>query len=167
MWGLLVVWGWVPVQTALLGIEWEWVFNAALRHSTEQSSSIANLLAVSRSASSCHHRCLMRLIWVFQIRICTVKRFFISTVMVFSHWARGTCTSWIECLHKHHRRQSCANCILYTNRADRHTLSLEESPFTPLNANNGRYTSWHSMLPQGWGVVCGLFGVGGCTILGG
>ena len=80
--------------------------------------------------------------------------------------ARSTTTSLIGYLHKYHRRQSCANCILYTNQADMHALSLEESPFTPVNANNSRYTSWYSMLPQGWGVVCGLFGVGGCTILG-
>ena len=29
--------------------------------------------------------------------------------------ARGTTTSLIRCLHKDHHRQSCANCILYTN----------------------------------------------------
>ena len=79
--------------------------------------------------------------------------------------ARGTSTSLILRWHNDQRRQPYANCISYTNRAHRHTLSLEESPFTPLNANNGRYTSWHSMLPQGWGVVCGLFGVGGARFL--
>ena len=36
---------------------------------------------LSKKASFCHHRCIWFLIWVCQIRICTVKRFFKSTVM--------------------------------------------------------------------------------------
>ena len=92
-----------------------------------------------------------------------------ETLYKYSHgllsMARATATSFIQTLRKYHHRQSCANYILYTNRADRHTLSLEESPFTPLNANNGRYTSWHSILTQGWGLVCGLFGVEGARFL--
>ena len=36
--GWLFVWG--PVQTAFLGIKWECVFNAALRHSTCNEASM-------------------------------------------------------------------------------------------------------------------------------
>ena len=42
----------------------------------------ADLLAVSKHASICHHRWCQFLIWVSQIRMCTIKRFFKSTVML-------------------------------------------------------------------------------------
>ena len=46
-----------------------------------QWSNNADLLAVSRNAWFCHHRWCWLLIWVCQIRMCTVKRFFKSTIM--------------------------------------------------------------------------------------
>ena len=74
-------------------------------HSNAQD---ADLLAVSMNAEFCHHRSWWFLIWVCQIRMCTVKRFFKSTVIILLlHQIRGFlvsasrifCETFMECVY--------------------------------------------------------------------
>lgn len=78
---LLFFWGGGPVPSVQSGVETNEFLNAALRHSHECFHTQADLLAESNRTMYCHHRWCWFLIWVSQIRICTIKRFFKSTVM--------------------------------------------------------------------------------------
>ena len=67
---------------ACLGVEMEWYFHAALRHDLRIVKLYWTISSrLSKHALKYPHGCCWCLIWVSQIRICTVKRFFKSTIM--------------------------------------------------------------------------------------
>ena len=73
-------------------------------HSNAQD---ADLLAVSMNAELCHHRSWWFLIWVCQISMCTVKRFFKSTVILNCAHVRG----WLFYCGLRIKLRTCIKCI--------------------------------------------------------
>ena len=105
------VWGFVwllggPAQNAHSGIERECVLNAALRHNIVQFCTYDDLLAISKHASILHHRWCRFLIWISQIRMYTVERFFTSTIIP-TFYMTDSPFFYFRHIHGKHRSPSC------------------------------------------------------------